>query len=95
MGSRLKLAQPFTRADTVTVMVCSAVRPSPVAETTTLVESEAVPRVAVSLSDALFVFVLNAGVSGFVDHAAVTPLGRPLTEKLTFPANDPPVTAVN
>jgi hypothetical protein len=49
----------------------------------------------VSLSDALFVFALNAGVSEFADHAAVTPLGRPLTEKLTFPANDPPVTAVN
>jgi hypothetical protein len=49
----------------------------------------------VSFSDALVVLALDAGVSGFADHAAVTPPGRPLTEKLTFPANDPPVTAVN
>lgn len=48
-----------------------------------------------SLSDTLFVLALEAGVSGFVDHAAVTPLGKPLTEKLTYPANDPPVMAAN
>ena len=48
-----------------------------------------------SFSDALVVLALDAGVNGLADHAAVTPPGRPLTEKLTFPANDPPVTAVN
>jgi len=79
----------------VIVMVCSAVSPSPVAETTTLAEPEAALGAAVSSSDALFVLALEAGASGFADHAAVTPLGKPLTEKLTFPANDPPVMAVN
>ena len=48
-----------------------------------------------SLSDALYVLALDAGVNGFADHAAVTPPGKPLTEKLTLPANDPPVMAVN
>ena len=43
MGSRLKREQPFTRVATVTVMVCFAVRPSPAAETSTLVEPEAAP----------------------------------------------------
>jgi len=49
----------------------------------------------VSFSDTVFVLALDAGVSGFADHAAVTPPGKPLTEKLTFPVNDPPVTAEN
>jgi hypothetical protein len=76
-------------------MVFSAVRPSPVAETTTLVEPKAAPGAAVSFSDTVLVLALDAGVSGFADHVAVTPLGRPFTEKLTFPANDPPVMAMN
>jgi len=29
------------------------------------------------------------------DHAALTPAGKPETEKLTAPANEPPVAAVN
>lgn len=79
----------------MTAIVCCAVRPSPVAETTTLVDPEAAPRAAVSFIDAEFVFALDAGVNRLAGHAAVTPLGKPLTEKLTFPVNDPPVMAVN
>ena len=93
MGSRLKRAQPFTRAANVTVMVCVAISPSPDAVTTTLDEPLPAPGSAVSLSATLVVLVLEDGVSGFVDHAAVTPPGKPLTEKLTLPVNDPPVTA--
>ena len=95
MGSRLNREQLFTLVATVIVMVRCAVRPSPVAEITTLVGPEAASGAAVNLSDALFVFALEAGVSGFADQAAVTPPGKPLTEKLTLPANDPPVMAVN
>jgi hypothetical protein len=51
--------------------------------------------VALSFSDAELVFALDAGVNRLADHAAVTPLGKPLTEKFTLPENDPPVMAVN
>ena len=74
-------------------MVCVAVSPSPAAATTTVEEPFAAPVAAVSLSDTLFMLALEDGVSGFVDHSAVTPPGNPLTVKFTLPVNDPPVTA--
>ena len=94
MGSRLKREQASTCVATVSMMVFSAVRPSPVADTTILVEPETAPGAAVSSSDALSVLALEAGASGSADQAAVTPLGKPLTEKLMLPANDPPLMAV-
>ena len=42
-----------------------------------------------------FVLALAEGITEFVDHAAVTPAGKPETEKLTAPAKEPPVAAVN
>ena len=74
-------------------MVCVAVSPSPDAVTTTIEEPLAAPCAAVSLRDMLFVLAFEDGVSGFVDHAAVTPPGNPLNVKFTLPVNDPPVTA--
>jgi hypothetical protein len=95
VGSRLNRAQLFARAATVTVIVCVAVSPSPVAVTTIFEEPVAAPCAAVSLSDTWFVFTLEDGPSELVDQVATTPLGKPLTLKLTLPVNDPPVTAVN
>ena len=95
VGSRLKRAQLFARVPTVSAMLFFAVIPSPVAEISMLLAPKAAPCVAVSLKETIFVLVLDTGVRGFADHAAVTPLGRPLTEKLTFPANDPPVTTLS
>jgi hypothetical protein len=95
VGSRLKREQSFARGATVTVMVCCAVRPSPVAEITTLAEPAAAPSAALSFSNAELVFALEARVNRLADHDAETPLGKPLTEKFTFPENDPPVMAMN
>ena len=52
------------------------------------------PAAAVNVSVSLFVLALEAVAIGFADHAAVTPEGSPLTEKVMFPLNDPPVAAV-
>jgi len=58
-------------------MVCVAVSPSPVAVTTKLVELADAACAAVSVSDTSLALALEAAVSGFVDHAAVThPAGR-------------------
>jgi hypothetical protein len=69
-----------------------AVNPSPLAVTVSVelptgVEAPAA-KVSVALADP------EAGLTGFVDQFAVTPLGRPLRLRLTLPVNDPPVPAV-
>ena len=71
-------------------MVSVAVSPSPVAVTTTVDEPAAARCAAVSVSSTSLALALEAAVSGFADHAAVTPSGRPLTLKFTLPVNDPP-----
>jgi len=71
----------------VTLLV--AERPSPAAVTINveLPKGDEAPaiKVRVALANP------DAGLTGFADHVAVTPLGMPLRLRLTFPANDPPV----
>jgi hypothetical protein len=49
---------------------------------------------AVKVSVSIFGLALAEVVMGFADHAAVTPLGNPLTLQLMPPVNEPPVAAV-
>jgi hypothetical protein len=51
---------------------------------TPLIDSIAVPAVAVLLAASVNVLLL---VAGFGENDAVTPAGRPVTEKLTLPLN--------
>lgn len=71
-----------------------AVSPFPVAVTVIDSEVSVAVDVAVRVSVSAFELTLLDGVRGFADHAAVTPVGNPLTLKLMFPLNDPPVAAV-
>ena len=67
----------------------AAVRPSPLAVTVRVELPTAVEALAASVSIALA--DSDTGLTGFADHAAVTPLGNPLRLRLTLPVNDPPV----
>ena len=69
-------------------------RPSPAAVTTMFVFATFALVAAVKVRVSLFVLAPEAVVIGFADHAAVTPEGSPVTEKVMFPLNDPPVVAV-
>jgi hypothetical protein len=51
------------------------------------------PDAAVNVSVSIFVLESEAVMIGLEDHAAVTPVGSPVTEKEMFPLNDPPVAA--
>jgi hypothetical protein len=52
------------------------------------------PATAVNVNVSLFVLLFETELIGFADHAAVTPVGSPLTENVMFPVNAPPVAAV-
>jgi len=77
---------------TCTVTLLVAVSPSPVAVTVSAADCTFAVDAAVSLS--VSGFDPKAGMSGFADHAALTPDGRPLTLQVMFPLKDPPVAAV-
>ena len=49
---------------------------------------------AVSTSVSVIELAPDGVVIGFADHAAVTPLGKPVMLHVMFPANDPAVEAV-
>jgi hypothetical protein len=74
---------------TCNVTLLAAVRPSPLAVTVRVELPTAVEALAASVSIALA--DSDTGLTGFADHAAVTPLGNPLRLRLTLPVNDPPV----
>jgi hypothetical protein len=57
-------------------------------------EAIAAVNAADNVNVSAFELALREGLSGFADHAAVTPLGNPLTLQLMFPVNEPPVVAV-
>jgi hypothetical protein len=61
------------------------VSPSPAAVITTVAFPTVAVAEAVSVSVSPLVFALKDGVSGFADHPAVTPAGRPLIVKLMLP----------
>jgi hypothetical protein len=71
-----------------------AVRPSPPAVTVTVAVPAAAAEEAARVKVEAPVRVLDEGVSGLALQLAVTPAGRPVTERLMFPVNDPPVVAV-
>jgi hypothetical protein len=71
-----------------------ATRPSPEAETAMVAKPTAAADEAVNDNVEVAFAALGAGVIGLVLHAAVTPGGRPLTERPMLPLNDPPVVAV-
>lgn len=75
-------------ACTVSAMLCVEETPSPLAVTVMREE----PKVALAEPVNVNVSVAfeEAG-SGFADHAAVTPAGKPEIENATLPANEPPV----
>jgi hypothetical protein len=71
-----------------------ATRPSPTAVTTRVAEVAGAEAEAERVRETGLALTLEAAVSGLADHWAVTPAGRPLTEKLVLPLNDPPVLTV-
>src|SRR5580658_737417 len=75
-ADKLKLTDAFTVKETV--VVCVKLPETPVIVTV------AVPVVAVAL--AVNVRMLVA-VAGFVPNAAVTPVGKPVAERVTLPVN--------
>jgi hypothetical protein len=77
---------------TCSVTLLVAVNPSPLAVTVNAELPTAIVAPAASVSVALA--DPEAGLTGFADQVAVTPLGSPLRLRLTFPVNDPPVVIV-
>ena len=93
-GSRLNREQLAARSWISTVTLWVDASPPPAAVTARVEAPADASGETVKVRVTLFVLALAAGVSGFADHAADTPEGRPLTVKAMLPANDPPVTAV-
>jgi hypothetical protein len=74
---------------TCSVILPVAVSPSPLAVTVTVELPAPTDALAASVNVALA--DPEAGLTGFADQVAVTPLGSPLKLRLTLPVNDPPV----
>ena len=74
------------------VILHVAVCPSPVAVTVTAADCAFTAEAAVKVS--VSAFAPETDACGFCDHAAVTPVGRPLMPQVMFPLNEPPALAV-
>jgi hypothetical protein len=84
----------FGACATTSVNLLVAVRPSPPAVTVSAALPTDVDAPASSVNVALVLADPDAGLTGFADQLAVTPLGNPLRLRLTLPVNDPPVPTV-
>ena len=71
-----------------------AVSPSPAAVIVTVAEATGAVLDAKSANVSEYEAAAEAVVNGFADHIAVTPAGKPLTENVMLPVNDPPVAVV-
>jgi len=78
---------------TASVTCLLAVSPAPAAVTVIAVEATPAVDEAVNLRVCVLVLFAEVGVCGFADHAAVTPLGSPLTLHVMLPVKPPPVVA--
>jgi hypothetical protein len=79
---------------TCRVNFCVEVRPSPLAVTDKVDDPGAAAPEAVSVSVDPFELVPDAPVIGFADHAAVTPAGNPVSDRVMLPVYAPAVAAV-
>lgn len=79
---------------TAKVTCLLAVRPAPAAVTVIGVDATLAADETVKVNVCVLLLEADAGVCGFADQVAVTPLGKPVTLQVMLPVKEPPVVAV-